>query len=1459
MEHTEEIPCEPEDRDLVPEDEVRRLNEMAEIEKSQEPQGHQNVTVAEVIPDRTVESLVRALSRLHAKYRMLGIQVYRLHTDRERSFASAPIQKWCEQRQIRLTMTAGDDSKANGRVEGEVNQLKRRTRLFLHDAGLPHSFWPVALRHASEQRVRLQLERLGLESPPMLRFGASVLVKSKRWHRAGQLSMPYRTMQLLGPCPYMSHGWIVRDKKGQLLHVRTALEPSPVADQAIMELQEVPAVKHRITGKHPPPLPDHPLAGRVGALYEESVPALATCRAGGEDSLDSLDWSSSLDVGKSLSLGLEPKGELEEVNGGHELHDKVEPGDELLHHDLRGEVEDPLLCDWQQVEKWHELEQQRHWALKQLWCQGLREVAVGENSGSVHGSWLHEVELLLKGAEDQLSFQHSAIENFKLSALAPSMGTPDAPATVLQTYTVSLQQVRRELEKWKPPLRDEYGQLVSSTQAIKPTTEEKLRLDPRFPTMELAPAMLVPTVKSPHGRLRARVVICGNHLTKVNEESNNSAGETQPKDSNPFSLYAGGADGTTLRCLMKCAAENSWSVGTVDIKTAFLLAPRPDEQERLLVARPPKVLVEAGICDAAELWEISHAVYGLNDAPANWSQYRDRELPQLRFSAGGHDYQLVSTPEPNLWKLIKTDPGALPQEDNSEGFLAVYVDDMLVAAPGPLAKSVIDGIRAHWRCSEPEWATAEKAIKFCGFEISCSDEAVILNQASYTRDLLSRHEGIKSRQTPLPLGVQDEVEADVQISQVRRAQALVGELLWLSGRTRPDLCYGVSIMGRLVTKAPTKVLEWGAHMLGYLQHTVDYELRYTKQVVESSLDDCDAAKKPCLKVYSDASHGPQGGRGQQGLLVTYNGSPVQWESKQQPFATLSSAEAELMGYVDGVVIGESVASVVNVLEDNRLHLQGQQVLCGDSQTGLKILVAPDGPWRTRHLRLRAFVVKERIQQSCWKTQHVPGAELASDLLTKPIVNPTLWQNFYTFIGARVLSKDVDRAPGASLSKSRLMAILGGIIGMAAWNPSQESHKVARCVTISALVAALAIWWKKDTKDPTKTNGHLTVDSRAGAPMGSESVETRKSRSVRENEPTAREGLGGLGPSLNGYTSAASRACDHGVRLAALGARAGPEQPEERVWEWFPFQLPPQGRDRWGRLRYGWWVRHHVKPRKRPFHPLHRMTPFNSASIRHQRVTVVWHHGEKTVFYDDWRSGIGPVLPDQDQWVGYTFFREIPSPDNSLGQTTTSTDPPTSSSGPPPVDDTLEPPQRRATLDSVAENSTGTPSSEQVEFPTANVTWVRTEVHSVRRTSSSSSSAPSQTSPSTRSSATGSTAAARGSDAIDAGVTLGYMGRLGGYLSRGENLRSGPASSATESESEREDWRRNLDVSSTSSVQGHETTLPPGLPPLHEHLDEVPQWMGIVSQLPVRPRGVPGQSDHLRDPDSDSDGSYEVCG
>ena len=58
------------------------------------------------------------------------------------------------------------------------------------------------------------------------------------------------------------------------------------------------------------------------------------------------------------------------------------------------------------------------------------------------------------------------------------------------------------------------------------------------------------------------------------------------------------------------------------------------------------------------------------------------------------------------------------------------------------------------------------------------------------------------------------------------AQSVVGELLWLSARTRPDLSFGVSWMGRRVTKSPRQVVKFAGHMLGYVKETQHLCLRY---------------------------------------------------------------------------------------------------------------------------------------------------------------------------------------------------------------------------------------------------------------------------------------------------------------------------------------------------------------------------------------------------------------------------------------------------------------------------------------------------------------------------------------------------------------------------------------------------------------------------------------------------------
>ena len=187
----------------------------------------------------------------------------------------------------------------------------------------------------------------------------------------------------------------------------------------------------------------------------------------------------------------------------------------------------------------------------------LRHVAIGEDEGLQQGQWLGVLMEDLLKREDGLEEQHQALERHRLAALvqASTDDPQEPPPTVLQTYTVPLQQVRKELELWKQPLLDEYKSLTEITGALKVTTEEELRKDPRYHQMEVAPAMLVPTIKSPHGRRRARIVICGDRIEAKNPDKQHEGdGPLGGPGGALFANYAGGADGVLLRSMLRKAA-----------------------------------------------------------------------------------------------------------------------------------------------------------------------------------------------------------------------------------------------------------------------------------------------------------------------------------------------------------------------------------------------------------------------------------------------------------------------------------------------------------------------------------------------------------------------------------------------------------------------------------------------------------------------------------------------------------------------------------------------------------------------------------------------------------------------------------------------------------------------------------------------------------------------------------------
>ena len=67
-------------------------------------------------------------------------------------------------------------------------------------------------------------------------------------------------------------------------------------------------------------------------------------------------------------------------------------------------------------------------------------------------------------------------------------------------------------------------------------------------TLEILPAKIVHTRKAGSGAYRSRAVVCGNYQT--------------PNDDN---TYAGGADGTQIRTMLRISAQYKWKAASTDI------------------------------------------------------------------------------------------------------------------------------------------------------------------------------------------------------------------------------------------------------------------------------------------------------------------------------------------------------------------------------------------------------------------------------------------------------------------------------------------------------------------------------------------------------------------------------------------------------------------------------------------------------------------------------------------------------------------------------------------------------------------------------------------------------------------------------------------------------------------------------------------------------------------------------
>ena len=112
-----------------------------------------------------------------------------------------------------------------------------------------------------------------------------------------------------------------------------------------------------------------------------------------------------------------------------------------------------------------------------------------------------------------------------------------------------------------------------------------------------------------------------------------------------------------------------------------------------------------------------------------------------------------------------------------------------------------------------------------------------------------------------------------------------------------------------------------------------------------------------------------------------------WEASKQPFVTLSSAGAELVAVIAGIVAAESVGGVIEELTESDVTISA---LC-DNQATVRSFAAGSLGWRSRHLRMRAAAGRERVEMGSLVVTYVPGSVQLADLATKPLAKSSIFQ------------------------------------------------------------------------------------------------------------------------------------------------------------------------------------------------------------------------------------------------------------------------------------------------------------------------------------------------------------------------------------------------------------------------------------------------------------------------------------
>ena len=409
--------------------------------------------------------------------------------------------------------------------------------------------------------------------------------------------------------------------------------------------------------------------------------------------------------------------------------------------------------------------------------------------------------------------------------------------------------------------------------------------------------------------------------------------------------YAPVVEFTSVRAAITVALQKGLTLHQLDIRTAFLHG----EIDSTIFVSPPVGLSTMGValCEKGEVLQLKKGLYGLKQAPKLWSEKWIDVMKILNF------------------KPLRSDPCIFHRNGI---WLLVYVDDIMVIAHRELdITNVIRDLKRHLDVKDLGGLR-----HFLGTSLIRNGRRAWLSQKQYLESILIRFGMQNCKPVNTPMCTDISISDNSPSVDQTLYQEMIGALLYLSTRTRPDVSAAVNILSRNTSDPRQEHLTAVKRVLRYLKGTIDFALKI-------------GSSPSGLIAFADADWGGDNvdRKSTSGFVLQFADTSISWRTTKQKLVALSTAEAEFISASEAC---KELVWLRHLLQELNAEQLGSTVLFEDNQTAIHW--ATEGVRHAKHVAIRKNYLLEQVNTGIVNIKYCPSEYMTADIFTKPLLRKT---------------------------------------------------------------------------------------------------------------------------------------------------------------------------------------------------------------------------------------------------------------------------------------------------------------------------------------------------------------------------------------------------------------------------------------------------------------------------------------